>query len=325
MRAPAGVAAIEVYLPGRLTAARMLPEVADLDPAQARSCLGLGIDTVLDASGFDAEDLAVGAVQRLLHTTDCDPDSVNALLLMESRAPDRLLVSAATRVQHESGLCRAVSLSVGGLGCVASSLALALARSLLLTNPGWSNIVLAYGSRPATTRRYRHPVTIIGDGGVAVLVTRDGHARLVDSEQQTNGEYWDLFGVDFRYRSPEDWQVTCRDPQLYSFQLALESRNRFRELNERLLARNALDMSDIQHVIIQNLSLGAVRFHERTLKARIALCCLDNLQTYGHLGAMDVLLNLRTGLDSGDFRSGDLVLLMNNSPVAAWSSTLIQL
>lgn len=51
----------------------------------------------------------------------------------------------------------------------------------------------------------------------------------------------------------------------------------------------------------------------------------SNIRSYGHLGPADVLLNLRTGLDTGEFGPGETVLVMNNSPAAAWSSALVRL
>jgi 3-oxoacyl-[acyl-carrier-protein] synthase-3 len=37
---------------------------------------------------------------------------------------------------------------------------------------------------------------------------------------------------------------------------------------------------------------------------------------------MDVVLNLDRLLASGELTTGDLVLVLNNSPVAAWAATL---
>ncbi|GAA0899660.1 hypothetical protein GCM10009558_110910 [Virgisporangium aurantiacum] len=50
--------------------------------------------------------------------------------------------------------------------------------------------------------------------------------------------------------------------------------------------------------------------------------CKRNLATCGHLGAMDVVLNLDGILADGALAPGDLVLVINNSPVAAWTATL---
>jgi 3-oxoacyl-[acyl-carrier-protein] synthase-3 len=71
--------------------------------------------------------------------------------------------------------------------------------------------------------------------------------------------------------------------------------------------------------------LGAFRFYEDLLKIKFAPVCYDNLKNYGHLGPMDIMLNLGSGIESGLFKKGELILLMDNSPVAAWGSILVQI
>ncbi len=319
------LSAIEVVLPDRTLLAQTLPEVAELSPAERQTLNGLGIDTVLDAAPADADELAAQALRQLFDRGAVRPHQVDALIMLEGRAPERLMVSSATRVQHDAGLSRATAFTVAGVGCVSSSAALTLARSLLLSEPSWSHIAIAYGSRPTTARRYRHPVTILGDGAFAALVSRDGQSRILDGVHHTDGRYWDLFQVEFRDVGSMDWRERCRDPQEYSFRLAVESQSRFAALNTELLERNRLKQGDLAHVVMQNLSTGAFQFYERALRMHFAACCLDNLQAYGHLGAMDIMLNLHAGMESGEFGAGDLVLVMNNSPVAAWSSVLIEI
>jgi 3-oxoacyl-[acyl-carrier-protein] synthase-3 len=73
---------------------------------------------------------------------------------------------------------------------------------------------------------------------------------------------------------------------------------------------------------MQNVTASAFQFYESLLGLPIHPVCAGHLATYGHLGAMDVVLNLDRLLASGDVAAGDLVLVLNNSPVAAWAATL---
>jgi 3-oxoacyl-[acyl-carrier-protein] synthase-3 len=111
----------------------------------------------------------------------------------------------------------------------------------------------------------------------------------------------------------------------YSFSLAVESKKRFARMNEELLSRHGLTMSDVDHFVSQNISMGAYDFYEQAFDISFAQVCRQNLAGYGHLGSTDIALNLGSGLDSGEFQPGDLVLVMNNAPVAAWSSMLIEI
>jgi len=319
-----GIAAVRILLPDTRTALTALPEYATLTEEDRTLVAGLGIETVAEAPGTDSGELAAAAVRDLLADRGLDGRDIDALVLVGGRVPAYFVASEATRVQHLAGLTRALAFTVTDLGCAASTGALLTARSLLATTPSWSRVVIAHGCRPPGPRRLRRPVTVNGDAGMAVLLEPDGAMRVLDVEMETDGQYWDLFRVDFRGRPPAEWAEVCTDEPRYSFRLAVESQKRFAALNQRLLRRSGLDMSDVDHVVMQNLSEGAFRFYEEGLRLTVAAVCRDNLRRHGHLGPVDVLANLHGGVGSGEFAPGDLVLVMNNSPVAAWSSTLIE-
>ncbi|MGK5518177.1 3-oxoacyl-[acyl-carrier-protein] synthase III C-terminal domain-containing protein [Micromonospora sp. URMC 107] len=312
------------FLPERSVAVAELPELAYLGPAERELCAGLGIDRVRTDPELDAFDLAAGAAARALAAAGLDPVRIGALVVVESRAPATLMSSAETRLQAHLGADRALTFSVGGLGCVSITPALLVARGLLAADPDLTDVLVVHGSTPATPRRYRHPVTVSGDGGMAAVVSRDGPLRVLDVLQETDGRYWDLFRVDYRDRPSARWTEQCRDPREYSFQLALESRNRLRAMYRRLLDRNGLGPADVARHVSHNLSTGAFRFVEETLGVTVASTCRDNLRDLGHLGANDVLLNLATEIGTGRLRGGQRAVLISSSPVAAWSMVLVE-
>lgn len=310
-----GLAAVAPVLAGRAVAVAQLPERAALPEPEREVYDGLGIRTVLEDPTSPAQLAAAGA-RAALEQAGLDPLDVDALVLVEPRAPERLMTSDATQVQAATGAARAVTFSVGGLGCVSISAALMTAEGLLHANPGWEHVLVAHGSKPPGPRRYRHPVTINGDGGLGVVVTRDADTLVLSHQLRSDGAYWDLFGVEYRTRPASEWVEECRDPREYSFKLAIESRNRFREL--------AGGLGEVGHHVMQNLSEAAFGFYEELLGVTFARSCRANLATHGHLGSIDVLLNLHTGLQSGEIAPGDHVLVLNNSPVAAWSAMVVQ-
>lgn len=319
-----GITAIQLLLPDTTTPVTALPEYRTLTADERTLVDGLGIETVTEAPDTGGSDLAAAAVRELLAVRELDGGDVDVLVLIGGRVPEYFVASEATRVQHLAGLTGALSFTVSDLGCAASTGALLTARSLLETTPSWSRAVIAHGCLPPGPRRLRRPVTVNGDAGMAVLLEPHGGMRVLDLEMETDGQYWDLFRVDFRDRPPSEWAEVCTDESRYSFSLAVESLKRFEALNHRLLLRNQLELSDVDHFVMQNLSEGAYRFYEEGLGLTFAAACRDNLRSHGHLGPVDVLANLDGGLASGEFTHGDLVLVMNNSPVAAWSSILIE-
>ena len=310
-----GLQALAPVVGGRPVAVGELPERGSLPEGERQVFDGLGIRTVHEDRAGPAQLAAAGA-RAALEQAGLEPGDVDALVVIEPRAPDRLMSSEATCVQAGVGAARAVTFSVGGLGCVSISAALMTADGLLRANPAWQNVLIAHGSKPPGPRRYRHPVTINGDGGLGALVTRDADTLVLAHELRTDGAYWDLFGVDYRSVPEADWVEACRDAREYSFKLAIDSRNRFREMVEGL--------GEVEHHVMQNLSLAAFGFYEELLGVRFARACRANLAAHGHLGSIDVLLNLHTGLQTGEIAPGDRVLVLNNSPVAAWSTMVVQ-
>lgn len=317
-----GMSAIAAAIPDARRKVDELGERAELDEAQRTVYDQLGVETVAADDDGSADELAAAAAQAALDEAGLVADDVDALVCVQPRVPEYLMASGATRLQADLGAARALTFGVGDLGCVTVNAALVLGRALLLANPPWQHVLVAHGSQPPGPRRYRHPVTISGDGGVAAVLGRRSGSRIVDQIVETNGSYWDLYRVEFKDRPTADWVEECGSPKRYSFELAIESRNRFKAMNAELLDRHGLD--GVDHWVMQNLSEAAFRFYEEFLGIAFARACRDNLREYGHLGSADILLNLRRGISSGEFRPGQRVLVMNNSPVAAWASMLVE-
>ncbi|WP_438297291.1 3-oxoacyl-[acyl-carrier-protein] synthase III C-terminal domain-containing protein [Streptomyces sp. HUAS TT7] len=302
-----------------------LPGLDQLGATERESCAQLGIDEVRADGSLSAFDLAAGAARRALAEARLPAADIGALILVDARAPETLMSSSATRLQALLGAEEAVTFSVGGLGCVSLTPALLAARGLLAADREMDNVLVVHGSKPPTPLRYRHPVTVSGDGGAAAVVSRRGPVRILDILQETHGAYWDLFRVDFRDRPTAQWREECRDIPDYSFRLAVETRNRLCALYRRLLERNGLEPRDISCHLSHNLSAGAFRFTEEALDIKISTACFDNLRQYGHLGPNDVLLNLHTELERGGLADGQRAVLLSASPVAAWSLLLVEI
>ncbi|KAA2266549.1 3-oxoacyl-ACP synthase [Solihabitans fulvus] len=313
------------YVPATSVPVAELPELPELTEAERATCAALGIERVPVDDALTATDLAVRAAHRALAAACLDPASIDAVITVEPRAPDTLVSSDSTRLQAQLGADRAMAFSVGGLGCASVTPALLVARGLLHTDSGVEHVLVAHGSKPASPRRYRHPVTVNGDSGGALVLARRGPVQIVDILLETSGSYADLFRVVYRDRPFERWREECADLPAYSFRLAVETRNRLRSLTGTLLDRNGLGRGDIACYVSQNLSVGAFRAYEDALDVTIADACFDNLARYGHLGPNDVFLNLTTMIERGSLNDGDRVVLLNVSPAAGWSALLVRI
>ncbi|MET8854211.1 3-oxoacyl-ACP synthase [Amycolatopsis sp. NPDC004625] len=315
------LAASAWYLPETSLAVAGLPELATRSETERATCAALGIDRVPADDTLTAAELAVRAGRRALAAAGLDAGDVDVVLTVEPRAPQNLVSSEATRVQAMLGADRAMAFSVGGLGCASLTPALLVSRGLLRADPDLANVLVLHGSKPATPGRYRHPVTVNGDSGGALLLRRRGELRIRDILLETNGAYADLFRVDYRDEEFARWREECTDPAVYSFRLAVETRNRLRELVARLLGRNGLTPADVPCYLTQNLSTAAFRNWSEAIGVPIAKACFENLARHGHLGPNDVFFNLSAARESGEFDGRAVLLTL--SPAAAWSALLV--
>jgi 3-oxoacyl-[acyl-carrier-protein] synthase III len=319
--APVAIRSSAWYLPEHTLP---ITAVRTLDETERATRDGLGIDTIRADDRLSSVALAERAARRALEQAGLDTRDLGALVMVESRVQETFLSSEVTRLQHLLGADNATTFSVGGLGCVSITPALLTARGLLAADPALDHVLVVHGSKPAGALRYRHPVTVNGDGGQALLLSRSGPIRIRDIAQLTNGRYWDLFHVDYRDRPTAQWREQCTEPSTYSFRLAVETRNHLSAMLGELLRRNGIGREDVAGFVSQNLSTGSFTFLEDSLDIELLPTCRENLRRYGHLGPNDVFLNLRTALDRKELAPGDLAVLINVSPVAAWSLLLVE-
>ncbi|NNH69586.1 3-oxoacyl-ACP synthase [Nocardia uniformis] len=310
---------VATWFPEHTVEVATLAELADLPANRREHALALGIDTVRTADTMTEIDLAAEAARIALDEAELD-----ALLLVTGRAPQYLLASEATRLQHRIGATRAFTAAVGDLGCVSVSAALTLAAGLVRADAHCRNVLVVTAAKTPTRNRYRAPMTLLGDGAAALLITTTGPGRweFVDQIVRSEGKYADLFRIDYRDNDSDAWVEECSDESTYSFRLAVESKKRFDTIIPELLRRNELPDDAVGPVLMQNLSAGAFAFWEEALDRPVDEVCRANLADYGHLGSMDMLVNLEAA--AATRATGAYALLLNSSPVAAWSAGLLR-
>ncbi|MFH8348641.1 3-oxoacyl-[acyl-carrier-protein] synthase III C-terminal domain-containing protein [Streptomyces sp. NPDC018045] len=317
-----GVGAVHCLLPDELTPVEKLDEIAGLPREEAGFARDCGIRTVgRFADEATAAGLAAQAV-RALRAKDPAAPEPDVLVVVGARAPEVLLGSGSGQVASEAGLTSAFSFVLDGLGCTGSSSAWGLARDLLVADPARRSVMIAHASRPVALDRVRHPVTVVGDGAFAMTLVRGGRPVLRAHRQHTDGRFHDLLQVDYRNAPWYEWREEVSSADRYRFELALHSQQHLKRLVAEVLADAGVERRQVGAVLMQNVTASAFQFYETLLGLPVHPVCTENLQAYGHTGAMDVVLNLDRLLARGELAPGDHVLVLNNSPVAAWAATL---
>lgn len=314
-----GIGAIYCLLPPERVPVADLPELAHLSEEELKFAGQAGIEEVGVFPDTEPTELAARACQELMATQSTVPD---LLLHIGSRAPDVLIGSDAGKTAHLAGLNGTFPFTIDGLGCAGSSAAWGLGRDLLLGDPARQSVLITYGSRPTAADRVRRPVTVIGDGAFAMTLVKGGRPVLKAHRMETDSSFHDLFKVEYKHRPWSQWREECADNDRYSFELAMHSRTRLSRLVDEVLADAGLAKGDVAATLMQNVTASAYDFYRVTLGLPIHPVCAEHLTRLGHLGPMDVVLNLDRLLATGEVAPGQHILVLSNSPVAAWTVTL---
>lgn len=317
--------AIKPFLSGVSTPITALPEFASIAEQELEYAQTCGIQSIYDSGELSSYDLALGASSALLEENNLEGRDLDFIIYIKSRTPDFLISSEATRLKMDLKADRAQVFSLSDLGCADSTMAIKLAKDLLVANRRAQNVLICYGSKKYASVRFRFPVTFTGDGGVACLIGRGEDHVIKDVQVTSNGSYWDLFKLDYQSKTFESYKEECSDLRRYGFELAIESKNRFKDLNESIFASHDLDWNTIGHYFLQNISSRAFDYYEQAFGIKLSPICQINLGRYGHLGAADILVNYHSAQQQGILQKGEHALIMNNSPVAAWGSILIEI
>lgn len=321
-----GIKYAEFYFPDEILVKNKIPQytsIVEKNEELKHFFDQCGVDSVHVESNLSVSEMGVRAAEKLFNKHTINPEEVDLLIYISPRAPDFLMSSETTRVKSALECTKAFPLCLSDLGCVNISSALSVASAMMKSN-GYSNALIVTGSQPFSPNRFRFPVSIIGDAGMAVYLTHSEENVLLSNQLEVKGEYWDLFKVDYKNVDSTKWAVKCRDIAEYTFKLAITSQRVFRRQCETIINSPELNSQSINHYLMQNISSNAYQFYEDSLEISFSPVCSRNLSLYGHLGSIDIILNYFTLIESGTVKKGDFTLILNNSPVAAWGSTLLQ-
>lgn len=136
--------------------------------------------------------MAKNAALKVIADYQVKPTDINLVVHVQTRLPQYLMSSSSGRLQFEVGAKNANAMSISDLGCTDMSMAVKIAADHLKANADARYILICYGNRQYAPSRFRFPITINGDGGVALLIGRTARNQILDVNIKTSGSYWDL-------------------------------------------------------------------------------------------------------------------------------------
>jgi len=307
----AKITALGTYVPPRVLSNADLEKMVDTTNEWILERVGIRERHIAD-KGVAASDLAVAAVKNLLESHPFDLQEVD-LIVVGTVTPDMMYPSTACLVQHKLGIENTWGFDVSA-GC--SGFVYALNTGVKFVESGQYKKVLVIGAdvnSSMTDYTDRAVCIIFGDGAGAVLLEpcADGEGVIdhVAQVEGMGGQY--LFMPGGGSLNPASHE-TVDQKMHYIHQ---DGKNVFKyavkkmaEMTERVLERNKLTGKDVDCFIAHQANRRIITATADRLGMPLEKVII-NIDRFGNTTAGTIPIAMRTAIDEGKLKNGDMLLV----------------
>jgi 3-oxoacyl-[acyl-carrier-protein] synthase-3 len=307
----AKITALGTYVPPRVLSNADLEKMVDTTNEWILDRVGIRERHIAD-KGIAASDLAVAAVKNLIESHPFDLQEVD-LIVVGTVTPDMMYPSTACLVQHKLGIENTWGFDVSA-GC--SGFVYALNTGVKFVESGQYKKVLVIGADVMTSIldfKDRATCVLFGDGAGAVLLEpcADGEG-VIDHVAQVEG-----MGGQYLYMpgggslNPASHE-TVDQKMHYIHQ---DGKNVFKyavkkmaEMTERVLERNKLTGQDVDCFIAHQANRRIITATADRLGMPLEKVVI-NIDRFGNTTAGTIPIAMRTAIDEGKLKKGDMLLI----------------
>ena len=313
----AGIVSAACQLPEqrRTTRDLFLEEGIDVAP---EATTRLGVDQVPVCSGHKGSELAVAAAFEALGLAGVSGADVD-VVVDYTIWPQKWMVpvwNMSGEVQKEIGAEKAFTVGFSGGGSTNFLVALNFAAAMLEADEKMKYALLVAGDVTIPGNRVLNPaspVSVMGDGGSAVLLQRGASGGMVlGTELVSDGANHDVYYIPGGcLANPEDaalYRMVLDKPR---YEAAPKTATMLR-LAENLLDRSGLRLEDVKYVVYPNISSEDQSAFREAFGLRAEQICTSNLATHGHLQGNDLVLNYLSLTGNGAVSEGDNILICSH-------------
>jgi len=307
----AKITALGTYVPPRVLSNADLEKMVDTTSEWILERVGIRERHIAD-KGVAASDLAVAAVKNLIESHPFDLQEVD-LIVVGTVTPDMMYPSTACLVQHKLGIENTWGFDVSA-GC--SGFVSALNTGVKFVESGQYKKVLVIGAdvnSSMTDYTDRAVCIIFGDGAGAVLLEpcADGEGVIdhVAQVEGMGGQY--LFMPGGGSLNPASHE-TVDQKMHYIHQ---DGKNVFKyavkkmaEMTERVLERNKLTGKDVDCFIAHQANRRIITATADRLGMPLEKVVI-NIDRFGNTTAGTIPIAMRTAIDEGKLKKGDMLLV----------------
>ncbi|MBT2700542.1 3-oxoacyl-ACP synthase [Bacillus sp. ISL-40] len=329
-----GILSTGIYLPEQFLTGKEIAEMADFPVSVVEEKMGIKKKYIPGPEDHTCE-MGIVAAKQAIAKAGIDPMEIDLVIYIGEEHKEYPLWTAGIKLQEAVGALNAWAFDVA-LRCGTTVMALKVAKSMMIADPGIETVLLAGGYRNVDFIDYDNPRTRfmfnLGAGGGAILLKK-GHNEnlLMETEIITDGSFSDdVVVVSGGTKNPITKEAIAQrlnkldvlDPEGMKKRLEQKSMNNFLKVIRESLRKSGFSEKDISYLGILHMKKSA---HEYVLK-ELGLSEEQSiyLEDYGHIGQIDQILSLELALSDGKVKEGDVVVLVSAGIGYAWGATTIK-
>ncbi|WP_423799394.1 3-oxoacyl-ACP synthase [Neobacillus sp. SAB-20_R2A] len=329
-----GIVSTGIYLPEKTMTGREIAEKAGIPVAVVEEKMGIRKKHIPGPDDHTCE-MGILAARKALEKASFNPLDIDLVIYIGEEHKEYPLWTAGIKLQEAIGAFNAWAFDTA-LRCGTTVMALKVAKSMMLSDPGIRTVLLAGGYRNVDFIDYENPRTRfmynLGAGGGAILLQKDySENLLLDTVILTDGSFSeDVVVVAGGTIHPISSEAIAKrlnmldvlDPEGMKQRLEEKSMSNFLKVIRESVRKSGYTVDDIAYLAILHMKKSAHEYvlREMGLSDEQAIY----LEDYGHIGQIDQILSLELALREEKVKDGDLVVFVSAGIGYAWGATAIK-
>jgi 3-oxoacyl-[acyl-carrier-protein] synthase-3 len=275
------------------------------------------------AEGETTSAMAAQAARRALAMAGREPDEVDAIVLATS-TPDLTFPSAATMVQKALGMTRGFAFDLQAV-CAGFVYALTTANAMILT--GQARRILVIGSETFSKIldwNDRGTCVLFGDGAGALLLEAaetegtQGDRGVLAADLNSDGSFKDLLYVDGGISTGAPGVLRMEGKEVFRHAVV-----KLAQTAEAALERAGLSGDDVDWIVPHQANLRIIKATAQKMGVPLERVVVT-VQDHGNTSAASIPLALSVGVERGQIRPGDLLVMEAIGGGLAWGSVVLR-
>ncbi len=318
----ATVTGVGHYLPDRVVPNAEFEGKLDTSDAWIRERTGIE-RRHFAAPGQTTSDMAARAASKALESAGRSADEVDAIVLATS-TPDLTFPSAATMVQKSLGMTGGFAFDVQAV-CAGFVYALTTANALMLA--GQARRILVIGAETFSKIldwSDRTTCVLFGDGaGALLLEARETSGTGMDrgvlaTDLRSDGTYKDLLYVDGGISTGVQGFLRMEGKEVFRHAVA-----KLAQTADAALERAGLSSDDVDWIVPHQANLRIIKATAQKLGVPMERVVVT-VQDHGNTSAASIPLALSVGVERGQIKPRDLLVMEAIGGGLAWGSVVLR-